>query len=46
MQTVGIVLNVGADNADDFEFGFREQEPPATTASQRNSTCSSVESKS
>lgn len=28
MQTVGIVLNVGADQADEFERGFREQEAP------------------
>ena len=28
MQTVGIVLNVGADQAEEFERGFREQEAP------------------
>ena len=28
MQTIGIVLNVGADQADEFEAGFREQEAP------------------
>jgi hypothetical protein len=28
MQTIGIVLNVGADQADTFETGFREQEAP------------------
>jgi hypothetical protein len=28
VQTIGIVLNVGADQADDFERGFREQEAP------------------
>ena len=28
MQTVGIVLNVGRDRAEDFERGFREQESP------------------
>ena len=28
MQTVGIVLNVGADQASDFEEGFRSQEAP------------------
>ena len=28
MQTVGIVLNVGADQAAEFERGFREQEAP------------------
>jgi heme-degrading monooxygenase HmoA len=28
MQTIGIVLNVGTDQAQDFEEGFREQEAP------------------
>jgi hypothetical protein len=28
MQTVGIVLNVGDDKADEFERGFREMEAP------------------
>jgi quinol monooxygenase YgiN len=28
MQTIGIVLNVGADQTDAFERGFREQEAP------------------
>jgi quinol monooxygenase YgiN len=28
MQTVGIVLNVGRDKADEFERGFREMEAP------------------
>ena len=28
MQTIGIVLNVGADQAAEFEQGFREQEAP------------------
>jgi heme-degrading monooxygenase HmoA len=28
MQTVGIVLNVGKDSADEFERGFREMEAP------------------
>jgi hypothetical protein len=28
MQTVGIVLNVGADQVDEFERGFREMEAP------------------
>lgn len=28
MQTVGIVLNVGKDRADEFERGFREMEAP------------------
>ena len=28
MQTVGIVLNVGLDLADEFERGFREMEHP------------------
>ena len=28
MQTVGIVLNVDANRADDFERGFREHEAP------------------
>jgi hypothetical protein len=28
VQTVGIVLNVGADQAEEFERGFREQEAP------------------
>jgi heme-degrading monooxygenase HmoA len=28
MQTVGIVLNVGKDQADEFERGFREMEAP------------------
>lgn len=28
MQTVGIVLNVDADKADEFEHGFREMEAP------------------
>jgi hypothetical protein len=28
MQTVGIVLNVGRDQADAFERGFREMEAP------------------
>jgi hypothetical protein len=28
MQTIGIVLNVGADKADAFEQGFREMEAP------------------
>ena len=28
MQTVGIVLNVGADHTDEFERGFREMEAP------------------
>jgi hypothetical protein len=28
VQTIGIVLNVGADQADEFENGFREQEAP------------------
>jgi hypothetical protein len=28
MQTVGIVLNVGADQAHEFETGFREMEAP------------------
>jgi hypothetical protein len=28
MQTIGIVLNVGADHVDAFEAGFREMEAP------------------
>lgn len=28
MQTVGIVLNVGSSDADEFERGFREMEAP------------------
>ena len=28
MQTIGIVLNVGTDQAKDFEEGFRTQEAP------------------
>ncbi|HEX6474830.1 MAG TPA: hypothetical protein VF114_07060, partial [Candidatus Limnocylindria bacterium] len=28
VQTIGIVLNVGNDQADEFERGFREQEAP------------------
>ena len=28
MQTIGIVLNVGADQAAEFEQGFRDQEAP------------------
>ena len=28
MQTIGIVLNVGQDQTDDFERGFREMEAP------------------
>ena len=28
MQTIGIVLNVGTDQAEEFERGFREQEAP------------------
>lgn len=28
MQTIGIVLNVGKDQADQFEQGFREMEAP------------------
>lgn len=28
MQTVGIVLNVGRDQAEEFERGFREHESP------------------
>lgn len=28
MQTIGIVLNVGADKVDEFESGFREMEAP------------------
>lgn len=28
MQTIGIVLNVGGDQVQDFERGFREQEAP------------------
>lgn len=28
MQTVGIVLNVGRDRAEEFEQGFREHESP------------------
>jgi hypothetical protein len=28
METVGIVLNVGRDQADEFERGFREMEEP------------------
>jgi hypothetical protein len=28
MQTVGIVLNVGTDQVDEFERGFREMEAP------------------
>src|SRR4030095_12551080 len=28
MQTVGIILNVGTDQADEFERGFREMEAP------------------
>jgi heme-degrading monooxygenase HmoA len=28
MQTIGIVLNVGQDQADEFEEGFRTQEAP------------------
>jgi hypothetical protein len=28
MQTVGIVLNVGIDQVEDFEAGFRSQEAP------------------
>ena len=28
MQTIGIVLNVGKDQADEFEEGFRTQEAP------------------
>ena len=31
MQTIGIVLNVGADQAEEFESGFREQEAPIWT---------------
>lgn len=31
MQTVGIVLNVGRDQAEEFEKGFREQELPTWT---------------
>lgn len=28
MQTIGIVLNVGSDQAEEFERGFREMEAP------------------
>jgi len=28
MQTIGIVLNVGKDQTDEFESGFREMEAP------------------
>jgi hypothetical protein len=28
MQTIGIVLNVGTDNVEEFERGFREMEAP------------------
>jgi len=28
MQTIGIVLNVGTDQAEEFETGFRDQEAP------------------
>jgi hypothetical protein len=28
MQTIGIVLNVGTDQVDEFERGFREMEAP------------------
>ncbi len=28
MQTIGIVLNVGTDQAEEFERGFREMEAP------------------
>jgi hypothetical protein len=28
VQTIGIVLNVGTDQAEEFERGFREQEAP------------------
>jgi hypothetical protein len=28
VQTIGIVLNVGADQTEDFERGFREHEAP------------------
>lgn len=28
MQTIGIVLNVGADQTDEFERGFRAEEAP------------------
>jgi hypothetical protein len=28
MQTIGIVLNVGSDQVDEFERGFREMEAP------------------
>jgi len=28
VQTIGIVLNVGADQADEFEKGFQEEEAP------------------
>ena len=28
MQTIGIVLNVGRDQVDEFEAGFREMEAP------------------
>jgi len=28
MQTIGIVLNVGLDQAEDFERGFKEMEAP------------------
>ncbi|HEY6057073.1 MAG TPA: hypothetical protein VIV06_03530 [Candidatus Limnocylindrales bacterium] len=28
METIGIVLNVGADQTDEFERGFREMESP------------------
>lgn len=28
MQTIGIVLNVGSDQTDDFEAGFRAMEAP------------------
>jgi heme-degrading monooxygenase HmoA len=31
VQTIGIVLNVGADQAEEFETGFREQEAPIWT---------------
>ena len=31
MQTIGIVLNVGADRAEEFENGFQEEEAPIWT---------------
>ena len=31
MQTIGIVLNVGSDQVDEFERGFREMEAPIWT---------------